>query len=92
MKLFLPRTEFGDSLRVGTVGCKKRRSNLCIKKNVPTQNTLPKVSPCSKIILAGWNIKPATINFTPCIPKADAERGCQKLIGNNVTCFVYSIQ
>ena len=63
-----------------------------LKKNVPAQNILPKVSPCSKIILAGWNIKPATINFTPCIPKTDAERGCQKLIGNNVTCFVYSIQ
>ena len=75
MKLFLPRTEFGDSLRVGTVGCTKGRSNLCIKKKKkrPTQNIPPKVSPCSKIILAGWNIKPATINFTPCILKADAE-------------------
>lgn len=71
MKLFLPRTEFGDSLRVWTVGCKKGRSNLCIKKRNST-NTPPKVSPCSEIILAGWNIKPATINFTPCIPKADA--------------------
>lgn len=73
MKLFLSRTKNLDS------GLQEGEETTYLKKEPkPKRIHQPKIphqrlSPCSKIILAGWNIKPATINFTPCIPKADAE-------------------